>query len=88
MKRPLLGHLSTAFIITRKLYKSCLKGAAYGINLDLDHWFMRKRGLHGFPYINLYKTKRPLVGHFWAGFIGMRKVYRPCHTDAIWTARS
>jgi len=66
MKRPLVGHpiISADFIFTYKVYKPHLKDAAYEIHLHLDYWFMRRRGLHAFPYTSLCKKKRPLVGSF------------------------
>jgi len=63
-----VGHISADFILTRKLYKLCLKDAAYEILLHLDYWFTWKRGLPVFPYVSLCKMKRPLVGPFWGGF--------------------
>jgi len=42
-----------------QVYKPCLKDAAYEIHLNLDYWFVRRRGLHVFPYISLCKKKRP-----------------------------
>jgi len=48
---PSGGHFSADFIFTRKLYKPCLKDAAYEIPLHLDYWFTRRRILHVFPYI-------------------------------------
>jgi len=39
------------FIFMCKLYKPCLKDAAYGISLYLDYWIMRRRAFNVFPYI-------------------------------------
>jgi len=36
-----------------KLYKSCLKDAAYGIRLYLDYWFMKRTALNVYPYFSL-----------------------------------
>jgi len=46
------------------LYKPCPKDAAYAFPLYLDYLFTRRRALNSFPYISLYKIKRPLVGLF------------------------
>jgi len=51
-----------------ELYKPCLKDAADEIHLHLDYWFMRRRGLHVFPYISLCKIKCPLMGPFFGWF--------------------
>jgi len=45
-----------------KLYKQYFKDVAYEINLHLNYWFMKRRGLHIFPYISLCKKK------FFGGF--------------------
>jgi len=63
-----VGHFCADFILMHKLYKSFLKDAAYEIPLYLDHWFMRKRALNVFPYISLFKMKRPLAGPVLGGF--------------------
>jgi len=72
-----------AILFLRVILQTCLKDAAYEIHLHLDYWFTRRRGLHLFPYIILCKMKRPLVRPFWADFIFMHKLYKPCPKDVV-----
>jgi len=83
---PYWGHFCADFIFMCKVYKPCLKDAAYEFLLYLDYWFMRRRAFNAFPYITLCKMKHPLVGPFLGDFIFifMCKFYKPCPKDALY----
>jgi len=78
-----------------KLESPCPKHAVYQISMHSGQCFVRGICFSdppNFPYCSLFfishihvrlcKMKRPLVGHFRADFICMRKVYKPCLQDA------